>query len=111
MTTGLRGLPGPVAELWDWQLQGACRQADPAKFFHPDSERSRARRHRVGNAKLVCARYPVMQRCRDHALAIPERYGVWGGMSEDERAARRQDVTPHRRREVRRRRDTVPRAG
>ena len=32
-------LPGPVADLWEWQLQGACREADPTLFFHPEGER------------------------------------------------------------------------
>ena len=25
-------LPGPVADLWEWQLKGACREADPTLF-------------------------------------------------------------------------------
>jgi WhiB family redox-sensing transcriptional regulator len=26
-----------------------------------------------------------MQLCRDHALAVQEPYGIWGGLSEDDR--------------------------
>ena len=33
-------LPGPVADLWDWQLRGACREADPDLVLPP---RGRAR--------------------------------------------------------------------
>jgi WhiB family redox-sensing transcriptional regulator len=32
-------LPGPVADLWEWQLAGVCRTADPTLFFHPEGER------------------------------------------------------------------------
>ena len=27
-------LPGPVADLWDWQLRGLCRRENPDVFFH-----------------------------------------------------------------------------
>jgi len=36
-------LPIPVSENWDWQRLGACRGANSAVFFHPDSERGSAR--------------------------------------------------------------------
>ena len=32
-------LPGPTADLWDWQLQGACRGENSDVFYHPDGER------------------------------------------------------------------------
>jgi WhiB family redox-sensing transcriptional regulator len=80
-------LPGPNADLWDWQLQGACREADPATFFHPEGERGPARARRQAAAKAVCATCPVLRQCADHALKVREPYGVWGGMSEEEREA------------------------
>lgn len=83
----LSRLPGPNADLWDWQLEGACRAVDPATFFHPEGERGAARRGREAAAKAVCAACPVVAACRAHALAVREPYGVWGGMSEDEREA------------------------
>ncbi len=82
----LSRLPGPVMDLWEWQYQGACRQVDTEQFFHPEGERGASRRGRVATAKAVCAECPVIQQCRDHALAVREPYGVWGGLSEDERA-------------------------
>ncbi len=78
-------LPGPNADLWDWQLVGACRGVDSALFFHPDGERGPARAAREQAAKAVCASCPVMAQCASHALAVREPYGVWGGMSEDDR--------------------------
>ncbi|WP_162237328.1 WhiB family transcriptional regulator, partial [Aeromicrobium sp. Leaf272] len=32
-----------------------------------------------------CARCPVIEQCREHALTVQEPYGVWGGLSEAER--------------------------
>lgn len=78
-------LPGPVADLWDWQLKGACRDADPTLFFHPEGERGPARRNRDAAALTVCASCPVLTSCRAHALQVREPYGVWGGMTEDDR--------------------------
>ena len=46
-------LPGPVADRWDWQLEGACREASPETFFHPEGERGPARRNRDAAAKAV----------------------------------------------------------
>lgn len=80
-------LPGPVADLWDWQLQGACRTVDPSTFFHPEGERGPARRNRDAQAKAVCFSCPVLTQCRQHALAVREPYGVWGAMTEAEREA------------------------
>jgi WhiB family redox-sensing transcriptional regulator len=80
-------LPGPVADLWEWQLVGACRDADPTLFFHPEGERGPARRNRDAAAKTICAACPVMTQCREHALAVREPYGVWGGLTEDDREA------------------------
>ncbi|WP_372594852.1 WhiB family transcriptional regulator [Actinotalea sp.] len=85
--TEISRLPGPVMDLWEWQYDGACREAEPALFFHPEGERGSARRRRAEAAKAVCATCPVLQQCREHALTVREPYGVWGGMSEDERAA------------------------
>jgi WhiB family redox-sensing transcriptional regulator len=80
-------LPGPVADLWEWQLDGTCRASDPRLFFHPEGERGPARRDRDAAAKAVCASCPVMQHCRQHALTVREPYGVWGGLTEDDRNA------------------------
>jgi WhiB family redox-sensing transcriptional regulator len=80
-------LPGPNADIWDWQLQGSCRGEDPAVFFHPEGERGPARAARERAAKAVCASCPVLKQCADHALAVREPYGVWGGLSEEDREA------------------------
>lgn len=83
----LSRLPGPNADLWDWQLHSACRSFDPDLFFHPEGERGPSRSSRDTAAKAVCAACPVLAQCRAHALAVREPYGVWGGLSEDDREA------------------------
>jgi len=80
-------LPAPTQELWEWQYEGACREADPNLFFHPEGERGSARRQRAEAAKQFCFRCPVMDLCRERSLAAREPFGVWGGLSEDERHA------------------------
>jgi WhiB family redox-sensing transcriptional regulator len=93
----LTRLPGPNADLWDWQLEAACRGTDSDVFFHPDRERGDAREQREAAAKRICAGCPVQAACLDHALTVREPYGVWGGMAEHERA---ELLTERRRRAV-----------
>lgn len=80
-----RRLPGPNADLWDWQLHAACRGMASSFFFHPEGERGPARARREAQAKAVCFQCPAMAACRDHALRVHEPYGIWGGLSESER--------------------------
>lgn len=78
-------LPGPNADLWDWQLRGLCRGKDSSLFFHPEGERGAARSSREAAAKEICLNCPVQIPCAEHALRVREPYGVWGGMTEEER--------------------------
>jgi WhiB family transcriptional regulator, redox-sensing transcriptional regulator len=74
-------------DLWEWQFEGACRDADEALFFHPEGERGAARRLRDARARQICSACPVLRECREQSLQVREPYGVWGGLSEDERGA------------------------
>lgn len=78
-------LPKPLLEMWQWQNSGACRELPSELFFHPDGERGPSRRNRESKALAVCATCPVIQQCRKQALAIHEPYGIWGGLTEDDR--------------------------
>ena len=80
-------LPKPITTLWEWQYQGACIGMDSMRFFHPEGERGSSRGKRDEDAKAVCSTCPVIVDCRNHALATHEPYGVWGGMTEEERRA------------------------
>jgi len=77
----------PPAEAMDWRLKGLCRNRDTEEFFYPDGERGAAKARRERAAKAICKRCPVIEPCGDWALARREQYGIYGGMTEKERAA------------------------
>ena len=70
----------------DWQRGARCR-GDAGRDFYPpfSGERKRDRVAREVRAKAVCATCPVRAQCLDHAVSVGERYGVWGGLTADER--------------------------
>jgi WhiB family transcriptional regulator, redox-sensing transcriptional regulator len=72
---------------WDWQMAAACRGSDTANFYHPENERGPSRTRREMRAKAVCGSCPVIESCLRWALAAREPYGVWGGLSVEEREA------------------------
>lgn len=80
--------PDPSARrifAWEWELDAACAGLDTALFYQADNERGASVRRREQKAKAVCARCPVIRECLKTALANNEPYGVWGGMSVEER--------------------------
>jgi len=54
-------------------------------FFYTDGERGPRRKNRENAAKAICASCPVLQACRKQALTLAEPYGIWGGLTEDDR--------------------------
>ena len=80
-------LPGQLADRWDWQVHGACRGVDSSVFFHPDFERGVERATRDATAKTLCRSCPVVEQCRSHALQVQEPYGIWGGLTAQDRHA------------------------
>jgi len=93
--TGRTGAPNvnraPAAGRIDYTPQGwvedaACAQTDTEAFFHPEGSKGLARARHEAEAKKVCRACPVRAECLEYALAHDERYGVWGGTGEDERA-------------------------
>jgi len=61
-----------------WKLEGVCNQTDPELFF-PEQRASTA------VPKRICAKCPVRVRCLNHALEHHEGFGIWGGMTTNER--------------------------
>jgi hypothetical protein len=61
-----------------------CIGVDPDAMF-PGTGRGDA-----DEAKAICKRCSVRAECLDHALAHYEVYGVWGGLTEEERRTLRQ---------------------
>jgi len=78
-------LPKALQEVYEWQYDAACVGVDESVFFSPDAERGPSRRAREAAAKALCAVCPVVRECLEHALAVREPYGVWGGLSINER--------------------------
>lgn len=78
-----------TVEAWEWQQQAACRGRGEL-FFHPPGEREPSRSRRDRAAQELCRTCPVLDTCRAFALAHDEPYGVWGGLTEDDR----QRLTP-----------------
>lgn len=65
-----------------WTRDALCAQTDP-ELFYPDKGES------VRPAKSVCKRCPVRTECLQHALDRNEYFGIWGGLSPNERTALR----------------------
>lgn len=74
-------------------MRGLCRGLDSAIFFHPDHERGEARDRRDTVAKSLCRDCPVQHQCRTHALTAREPFGVWGGLTAEDRT---ELLHPHR---------------
>ena len=61
-----------------WRRDALCAQTDPEMFFPDVGERNPA-------AKRVCGRCAVREACLAYAMDNREPYGIWGGLSADER--------------------------
>lgn len=68
----------------DWRLRGSCRDWDPELWF-PVGTTGPALLQ-MEQAKAICRRCPVLDRCEPWAVEHQE-FGVAGGMDEDERRA------------------------
>ena len=62
-----------------WRERGRCKGVDPAVFYPDDDEDP------CDAAKAICAMCPVRETCLEHALAVREKIGVWGGCTSRER--------------------------
>ena len=62
-----------------WRQAAACR-GYAADAFYPETA------EQIAAAKRVCAGCKVQQRCLETALRDHETHGIWGGLTERERA-------------------------
>lgn len=76
--------------MTDWRHRAVCRDMDPELFFPVGN--SGPAMAQTANAKAVCADCPVATECLDWALESGQDAGVWGGLSEDERRARKRSA-------------------
>lgn len=85
----------------NWDDEASCRSADPDLFFPADPDRSSRRDGPAGPqlgqtrfspaaaAVRVCRGCPVRTQCLEFALSARLDYGVWGGLTEQERRSLR----------------------
>ena len=80
------GTPAPQITPTDnrianWPALARCRteQVPSSLFFSEDLGE-------IATAKRVCAACPVMAECLEQAIVNQEPFGVWGGLTEQERA-------------------------
>lgn len=59
-----------------------CAQTDPEAFY-PNWGQSSS--HETREAKQICKRCPVQPECLAYALVAKEQFGIWGGMTTEER--------------------------
>ena len=78
---------GPGWDEGGWRERAACRGEDPELFFPIGSTGPVLAQ--IAEAKEVCARCPVREACLDFALSTGQAYGIWGGLTEDERRSLR----------------------
>jgi len=70
-----------------WWRDAACRGIHETHFIPPSTrEKERDRKAREKTAKRICAGCPVLDACREYAFRVDERLGIWGGLTERERA-------------------------
>jgi len=87
--------------VWRWQDDAECRGEDLVLFFGPPGERQPEREAREAAAREICAACPVRLDCLEVELERPpaKQWGMWGGLTEDERARVRKRVMARRRAE------------
>lgn len=61
-----------------WQQRAACRGVRVELFFPPVEQEA-------DEAKAVCAQCEVREPCLEAALLAAETFGVWGGLTSQER--------------------------
>jgi len=65
-----------------WMDQAACADIGPG-LFYPRGEKPDAGYY--DEARRICGGCPVRAECLDYALAVDDRFGMWGGLSPQER--------------------------
>lgn len=79
---------------WAWADRARCAGQEWELFFGPSEgwrETRSERAEREATAKKLCARCPVRRECLEKSLEEGHQYGVWGGLTEEERRQERRD--------------------
>lgn len=73
----------------DWMEHAVCRGLD-TNIFYP------SRGEAASPAIAICATCPVTQQCADYAVAIRQKHGIWGGLTEANRRRIERPTKPHK---------------
>ena len=78
-----------VEEVNNWEDEAACKTTKevPSGWFYPEKGWTHLHPY-VKAALAVCKECPVQLKCLEYAL-VKEPYGIWGGMTEQQREAYR----------------------
>lgn len=70
----------------DWKFAGLCTtEGNPDDWFISTRDSSRDSRARVRALLAICDRCPVKDACLTEAIDAKHSYGVWGGMTTEQR--------------------------
>lgn len=67
----------------DWRQYAACAGEDTDLFFPLGAGAEFDAQ--IDEAKSICRRCPVREECLDSSLERPDRHGIFGGFTADER--------------------------
>jgi WhiB family redox-sensing transcriptional regulator len=62
-----------------WKLQGSCSKSQFHDLWYSSGKEE------IKLAKQMCYQCPVIKECLIYAFENNEDYGIWGGMTEQER--------------------------
>ena len=73
--------------MMEWQDHAACRDYDNVLFFGEEGESELEKQAREARAKAICQTCPVREPCLEFAMETNQKYGIWGGHTDKERAS------------------------
>ncbi len=91
MTTTRVPMVNTVEGDTSWMTSAACLGTDTRMWFADVKKggltdvQKAAAAAKVRRAKGICGSCPVVADCLEWAMTTPERYGLWGGLTADER--------------------------
>jgi WhiB family transcriptional regulator, redox-sensing transcriptional regulator len=74
-------------ERLEWQEDASCRAYDNLLFFGEEGESELEKQSRESHAKVICRSCPVQEPCLEFAMETNQKYGIWGGLTDKERAS------------------------
>lgn len=95
MAGRLGHLRGPKVPQKAWVNEAGCYD-QPIEVFYPPEDDPKAT-YKV--ARSLCERCPVRLPCLDYALETGEKWGMWGGLTPEERTREKRCRDRHRRQE------------